>query len=101
VTGSQSMAFEILLTADAERELDALRSYDRTIMVEAMQTHLKNEPTKVSRARIKKLDQPAISQYRLRVGDYRVYYDVEESEKHVIVIQIYDKGRGPTPQGKT
>jgi mRNA-degrading endonuclease RelE of RelBE toxin-antitoxin system len=92
------MAFEILLTADAERDLDALRAYDHAIIVEAMETHLKDEPTKVSRARIKKPDQPAISQYRLRVGDYRVYYDVEESDKHVIVIQIYEKGRGPTSE---
>jgi mRNA-degrading endonuclease RelE of RelBE toxin-antitoxin system len=73
------MTFDILITDDAQEDLDTLRAFDRTAILEAMDTHLRHEPTKISRARIKRLDQPAISQYRLRVGDFRVYYDVEEA----------------------
>ena len=51
----------------------------------------------MSRSRIKKLTQPAISQYRLRVGEFRVYYDVDEYAQHVIVIEVFEKGRGTTP----
>jgi len=46
------MAFDILVTADAEVDLDALRAYDRAAIVEAMEAHLKGQPTQVSRGRI-------------------------------------------------
>jgi mRNA interferase RelE/StbE len=87
--------FQVLITADAQQDLDALRASDRKTILDAMEAHLTHEPMRVSRSRIKKLSQPAISQYRLRVGDYRVYYDVEEEAQHVVVIQIYEKAAIP------
>jgi mRNA-degrading endonuclease RelE of RelBE toxin-antitoxin system len=46
-------------------------------------------PTTESKARVKQLRQPAPTQYRLRVGEFRVYYDVEGEA--VLVIQILSK----------
>jgi mRNA interferase RelE/StbE len=91
------ITYHILISAGAEQDLKELRAHDRKEILEAMETHLIHEPTKESRSRIKKLTPPAISQYRLRVGDYRVYYDVEETDHQVLIIQVYEKGRRTTP----
>jgi mRNA-degrading endonuclease RelE of RelBE toxin-antitoxin system len=93
------MAYQILITADAEQDLNALHAHDRKTVLDAIALHLAQQPKQVSRSRIKQLVPPAISQYRLRVGDYRVYYDVDEPAQNVVVVQVYDKGRGPTPGG--
>jgi hypothetical protein len=68
--------------------------------------HGRFEPTKLSKSRIKRLrglDQP---QYRLRVGEMRVFYDVTETEVHVLAIvskgeaQAWLDEQGiPTPSG--
>ena len=85
------MPYQVLITADAQRDLEALRAYDRRIILQAIETHLTHQPTLVTRRRIKQLVQPAISQYRLRVRDYRVYYDVDEEAQHVVIIQVFEK----------
>ena len=91
------MPYQILITADAQQDLDGLGAYDRQTVLEAIETHLTHQPTQVSRSRIKQLAQPAISQYRLRAGDFRVYYDVDEEARNVVVLQVHQKGRGTTP----
>ena len=45
-----------------------------------------HEPTKVSKSRIKRLRGLSQPQYRLRVGDIRVFYDVTETTVHVLAI---------------
>ena len=47
------------------------------------------DPTVVSKSRIKRLREPAPTQYRLRVGEFRVFYDVEEEA--VLIIQVLSK----------
>jgi mRNA-degrading endonuclease RelE of RelBE toxin-antitoxin system len=90
--------YDILISDSAMQDLKNLRAFDRSGIFEAMDEHLAHEPTKESKSGIKKLAQPAISQYRLRVGDYRVYYDVEESVHRVLVMQVFEKGRSTTPK---
>lgn len=51
--------------------------------------HLRHEPRKVSKSRIKRLRGLERPQYRLRVGEIRVFYDV--SEKVVEVLAIVSK----------
>jgi mRNA-degrading endonuclease RelE of RelBE toxin-antitoxin system len=46
-------------------------------------------PTVVTKARVKRLREPAPTQFRLRVGDFRVFYNVEEAA--VLVVQILGK----------
>jgi mRNA-degrading endonuclease RelE of RelBE toxin-antitoxin system len=43
------------------------------------------------------MKQPFWSQFWLRVGNYRVYYDVAEQEQTVIILQVFRKGSGATP----
>ncbi len=42
--------------------------------------------------------QPFWSQYRLRIDDFRVYYDVEGAQPTVNVLRVLKKGTGSTPQ---
>jgi mRNA-degrading endonuclease RelE of RelBE toxin-antitoxin system len=63
-----------------------LRAYDRAAILELADRLLANDPLTESRARIKRLRQPAPAQFRLRVGDFRVFYDVSESVVKVIRI---------------
>ena len=84
------MRFEILLAPGAGIQLAALPAHTRAEVRDGIELHLRHEPTKLSKSRIKRLrglDQP---QYRLRVGEIRVFYDV--TDKEVQVLAIVSKG---------
>lgn len=70
------MRYEIIFAPEAEEDLDILSAYDRAKVLDAIETHLRYEPEKVSRSRIKRLENMEWPQYRLRVDDIRVFYDV-------------------------
>ena len=53
---------------------------------DALEVHLRHEPTKVSKSRIKRLRGLSQPQFRLRVGDIRVFYDVTEAAVEVLAI---------------
>ena len=80
------MRFEILLAPEAIEDLRKLKASDRTAVKEALETHLRHEPTKTSRSRIKRLRGVARPQYRLRVEEVRVFYDVSDSCVEVLAI---------------
>jgi mRNA-degrading endonuclease RelE of RelBE toxin-antitoxin system len=52
----------------------------------AIETHLRHEPRKTSRSRIKRLRGLARPQYRLRIGDVRVFYDVTGAIVEILAI---------------
>jgi mRNA-degrading endonuclease RelE of RelBE toxin-antitoxin system len=80
------MAFEIILAPTAATALKNLSVPIRTGVAKALEVHLTHEPTKVSKSRIKRLRGLTQPQYRLRVGDIRVFYDVTESQVQVLAI---------------
>ena len=80
------MRFEILLAPEAIEDLRKLKAGERTAVKEALETHLRHEPTKTSRSRIKRLRGVARPQYRLRVEEVRVFYDVSSSTVEVLAI---------------
>jgi mRNA interferase RelE/StbE len=89
--GGGVVAFRIEVTEQAERDLDAIRPYYRQQILDGLETHLRYGPTQESRARIKRLrllDSPA---FRLRLGDYRVFYDVDEVLGAVTVLRVLSK----------
>jgi mRNA interferase RelE/StbE len=84
------MRYDILLTPEAVEDLDHLKANARAEVRKAMERHLRHEPQKVSKSRVKRLRGVSRPQYRLRVGDdVRVFYDV--SEKAVEVLGIIPK----------
>jgi mRNA-degrading endonuclease RelE of RelBE toxin-antitoxin system len=80
------MAFEIVLAPEAAAALKSLPTPVRGGVKEAMRRHLAYEPTKVSKSRIRRLRGLSQPQYRLRVDDIRVFYDVTETQVQVLAI---------------
>ena len=80
------MRFEIVLAPQAARDFRALPARHRSEVRDAMEAHLRHEPTKVSKSRIERLRRMARPQYRLRVGDTRVFYDVRDETVEVLAI---------------
>ena len=80
------MAFEIVLAPGAVATLKTLSVPVRAGVVKALAVHLTHEPKKVSKSRIKRLRGLSQPQYRLRVGDIRVFYDVTETQVQVLAI---------------
>ena len=80
------MAHEIILAPSAVKELDALRADIKGRVRDAIELHLRHEPTKVSKSRIKRLRGLDRPQYRLRVDEVRVFYDVAQETVQVLAI---------------
>jgi mRNA-degrading endonuclease RelE of RelBE toxin-antitoxin system len=80
------MAFEVVLAPGAIEALKNLSVPVRAGVVKALRIHLTHEPTKTSRSRIKRLRGLSQPQYRLRVGDIRVFYDITETQVQVLAI---------------
>lgn len=80
------MLFEIVLAPEAIDDFRALKASVRSAVRDALETHLRHEPKKTSRSRIKRLRGLARPQYRLRVGDIRVFYDVSAESVEVLAI---------------
>ena len=80
------MRFEIVLAPQAVRDLRALPARQRSEVRDAVETHLRHGPLKVSKSRIRRLRGMAKPQYRLRVGETRVFYDVRNESVEVLAI---------------
>ena len=80
------MRYEIILAPEAINDLLGLKANVRATVREAIEVHLRHEPTKTSKARIKRLRGLSRPQYRLRVADVRVYYDVTEGTVEILAI---------------
>jgi len=80
------MKYEILFAPEAVQDFKRLSARDRSIVKEAIEKHLQHEPQKMSKSRIKKLQGISRPQYRLRVDEIRVYYDVAEAKVQVLAI---------------
>lgn len=78
--------FEIVLAPEAVADLKRLEAQERSAVRDALETHLRHEPRKTSRSRIKRLRGIRRPQYRLRVGGIRVFYDVFERTVEVLAL---------------
>lgn len=87
----KSDRYEIVLSPEALVDLRRLDAHDRAAVRDALEVHLRHEPTKISRSRIKRLRGLAQPQYRLRVGEIRVFYDVVGREVRVHAILFKSK----------
>src|SRR5262245_6635642 len=70
------MRYEIIVAPEAAVSYDALPAYRRAEVRDALERHLRYEPTRTSKSRIKRLRGLRQPQYRLRVGEIRVFHDV-------------------------
>lgn len=80
------MRYEVVLAPEAAKAFRSLPAYHRAEVRGALERHLRSEPTRVSRSRIKRLRGLSQPQYRLRVGEVRVFYDVTREAVEVLAI---------------
>jgi mRNA-degrading endonuclease RelE of RelBE toxin-antitoxin system len=80
------MRHQVVLAPAAVSEYRKLRAYDRAQVRDAIEQHLRFEPTRTSKSGIKRLRGLAKSQYRLRVGEVRIFYDVTETSVEILAI---------------
>ena len=80
------MRYEIILAPEAASDLKRLNARLRSEIRDALERHLRHEPTKTSRSRIKRLRGLSRPQYRLRVGEIRVFCDVTDYSVEVLAI---------------
>src|SRR4030065_599383 len=80
------MRYEIVLATQAMEDFRQLSARDGSTTRDALEHHLRNEPGKETKSIIKRLRGIVRPQYRLRVGDFRVFYDVIEDTVEVLAI---------------
>lgn len=90
--------FVIRFVEEAIAEIARLRAVERSRLLDAIERHLAHEPAEPSRKRKMLISlEPPWEQVRpvwqLRVGDLRVFYDVDQTERVVIVRAVRRKGK--------
>ncbi len=83
------MAFTIVFVDKALEDLRRLSALHRSAIKDAIDHHLRHQPALVSKSRIKRLEDLESPQYRLRVGEFRIFYDIEGGD--VVVLTILSK----------
>ena len=83
------MAYEVRYSNEALEQLKSLRAFDQTAILDQIEQVLSVHPSMESKARVKRLRQPSPTQYRLRVGEFRVFYDVDQVT--VLIINVLSK----------
>jgi mRNA-degrading endonuclease RelE of RelBE toxin-antitoxin system len=85
------MKYEIILAPEAVQDLKLLDTYQKAKIKDLIEVHLRHAPTKTSKSRIKRLRGLRHPQYRLRIDEFRVFYDVEEDRVEILAIILKSK----------
>jgi mRNA-degrading endonuclease RelE of RelBE toxin-antitoxin system len=80
------LRFSIVLAPEAVADLRKLKANLRAAVRQALEEHLRHEPEKVSKSRIKRLRGLSKPQYRLRLDELRIFYDVTGDTVQVLAI---------------
>lgn len=91
--------YRLRFARGVERDLRRIRGYQRAAVVAAIERHLVEQPSVPARSRkmLITLIPPwaaARPVWELRVGDVRVFYDVDENERLVYVRAVRRKPAG-------
>lgn len=79
--------YEVRFSEDAERHLKGFSARDRGTILDSVEEQLVHQPTVVTRNR-KLLRQNPTAAWELRVQEFRVLYNVEETIVTVFVVAI-------------
>ena len=87
------MPYTIVIAQEAAEDFRALKANLQSTVREALETHLRHAPAKVSKSRIKRLRGLSRPQYRLRIDEIRVFYDVTEATVLLSGLETRPKSR--------
>ena len=90
------MPFSIETSASAKSELKSIKLFERKRIIEEIDSQLMDEPTTETKNRKPLPDiEPGFEHvpplWELRVGEYRVFFDVDEQDKKVFVRAVRKK----------
>lgn len=80
------MPYHIEYSPDAEEHLRVLTARQQTIVLDTVERLLTNQPTVETRNR-KPMRADSLALWELRIGDLRVYYDVEEDPQPMVYVR--------------
>ena len=88
--------YDVEIHEAAESELDELRPYDRNRILDEIEEQLMLEPANTTRRKkVLEAMEPPWDQlgpvWQLSVGDFRVFYDIVEDDRLVIVRAVRKK----------
>ncbi len=86
------MGFGIKFSARARGNLKGLRKRDQQVIVDAIEVRLGHEPGKPTRNR-KLLEDNPLAPWELRVGGFRVFYDIDVGTATVVIVAVGHKVR--------
>ncbi len=79
--------FNLEFTQSALDDLDYLKKFEQNIILDAIEAYLSTEPLTRTRKR-KPLRPNSLSSWALRIGKYRVFYDVDTGDNNVKIKAI-------------
>lgn len=81
------MTFEIEFSPRALENLKRFRKHDQQVVVDAVEVQLTHEPGKPTRNR-KPLEDNPLAPWELRVGDLRIFYDIQADTRTVLIVAV-------------
>jgi len=84
------MAFAIEFSPDARDHLRWLRKRDQQIVIDAVAAQLTHQPDQPTGHR-KPLKENTVAPWELRIGDFRVFYDVVHDDEVVVIVAVGQK----------
>ena len=78
------MKYAVILSLEAVADLRGLSANVRATVRAAIEAHLRREPARVSKSRIKRRRGLSRPQYRLRVDEVRVFYDASGNTVEIL-----------------
>jgi mRNA interferase RelE/StbE len=89
------MRYKVVVAKDAQGQFSELDGRWRSRLKQQMREHLVHQPRRESKSRIKRLRGLRQPEYRLRVHDMRVFYDVNYEMSRVEVLGFVNKSDTP------
>jgi len=80
------MRYDIILSPEALEDLKQLSAHMRAKSKDLLEVHLRHEPAKTSKSRIKRLRGMRRPQYWLRIDELRIFYDVGKNTVEILAI---------------
>jgi len=84
------MMYDIAYTQEAFKDLQWFRKYEQSMIIDGIEQQLRYEPTVETRNR-KRMSFNEIAEWELRLGNFRVLYNVDEQVRIVEVQRIGEK----------
>jgi len=81
------MAYQIIFEKEASGNLGKMNARERSIILDAIEKQLVDQPGISTRNR-KRLRPNPLAKWELRAGNLRVFYDIDELVKEVVILNV-------------